>query len=714
VRRSVSCAIAATIAIAVGAGGAGAVADQARPPAGAELERLAQPPTYSPFASERIYFVLPDRYANGDPSNDQGGKTGGRSATGFDPVDPGWYHGGDLAGLTGGCTDAKHGLARLVDLGFTAIWIAPVLAQQTVQADSAAYHGYWGLDFTRVDPHFGSNEDFAAFVDCAHRLGLKVYLDVVVNHTGDVILPAGGSTYRGADEVPYRDCRGKPYSALRLAGKRFPCLSARFQPRQPLVLPQNRALKRPAWLNQVTRYHNRGNIDFSSCSPACLEQGDFFGLDDLFTEQPFVVSGLAAIYGDWARRYKLDGFRVDTAKHVDHAFFRSWAPKVRAAARAAGVADFEIFGEVFTTDTAELASFVRDRDVPNVIDFPLQDSLVRYAGGSSGSRGIATRLAEDDYFRRPDGVAPTPATFLGNHDVGRAALLIKQQTGAEGNELTRRVLLGHALLYFLRGAPVVYYGDEVGMIGRGGDKAARQDMFPTKVEEWRTEERVGGRPIGTRSSFDVDTVQNDIAAGFRGLARLRERFPVLATGSTVVRYAQDSVLVLSRFDREDRREYLVAFNAGEDDASVTVTTATPSTRWAQLHGSDVKLAETDAAGRISIGVPGLGAVFARADGQLQRRGAARATLRFGADRFTSLKVLSAAVAGLDPASVAFAVRRPGARAWTRVAVDDGAPYRAFVDPRRFKRGEKVAAVAVVRASDGTISTSPVISVRVRG
>ncbi len=464
----------------------------------------------------------------------------------------------------------------------------------------------------------------------------------------------------------------------------------------------------------MTRYHNRGNIDFSSCSPACLEQGDFFGLDDLFTEQPFVVSGLAAIYGDWVRRYKVDGFRVDTAKHVDHAFFRSWVPKIRAAARAAGVQDFEIFGEVFVTDAAELATFVRDRDVPNVIDFPLQDSLVRYAGGSAGSRGIATRLDEDDYFRRPDGVAPTPATFLGNHDVGRAALLIKQQSGAEGSELTRRVLLGYALLYFLRGAPVVYYGDEVGMIGRGGDKAARQDMFPTKVEEWQTEERVGASPIGTGSSFDVDTADLDVAAGLRGLADVRERFPALATGSTVVRYAQDGVLVLSRFDREDRREYLVAFNAGEQDASVTVTTATPSTRWLQLFGSDVKLAESDTSGRISVGIPALGAVVARAEGQLPRRGAARATLRFGADRFTSLKVLTAVVTGRDPASVTFAVRRPGAKSWTRVAVDDGAPYRAFLDPRRFKRGEKVAAVAVVRASDGAVSTTPVLSVQVRG
>ena len=130
------------------------------------------------------------------------------------------------------------------------------------------------------------------------------------------------------------------------------------------MLPEKRNLKRPAWLNDVTRYHNRGDIDFSSCSAGCLEQGDFFGLDDVFTEQPFVVNGLAKVWGDWIRAYKVDGFRVDTAKHVDRAFFGAWLPKIRAAARAAGVPAFEIFGEVFETDAATLASFVRERGVP--------------------------------------------------------------------------------------------------------------------------------------------------------------------------------------------------------------------------------------------------------------------------------------------------------------------------------------------------------------
>jgi len=701
----------AVLAAGVAAGGATASSAPVPPPAGEQLRALAQPPTHTAFASQRIYFVMPDRYRNGDPGNDRGGVGGSRSVTGFDPTDPGWYHGGDLEGLTGTCTDPRTGLARLADLGFTAVWITPVVRQKAVQGDSAAYHGYWGLDFTSVDPHLGTNEDFAAFADCAHRLGLKVYLDVVVNHTADVILPAGGGTFLGPDEAPYRDCRGRPFSAQRYAGgSTFPCLSARYQPRQPVVLPQGRGLKRPAWLNQVVRYHNRGNIDFASCSSVCFEQGDFFGLDDLFTEQPFVVSGLARIYGEWIRRYGLDGFRVDTAKHVDRAFFRSWAPKIRAAARAAGIADFELFGEVFSTDAIELSSFVRERGVPNVIDFPLQDALVRYAGGSAGAKAIAARLEDDDYFRGPSGVAPAPATFLGNHDTGRAAYLIRIQRGAAGDELLRRVLLGHSLLYLLRGAPVVSYGDEVGLMGRGGDKAARQDLFPTKVAEWQTEERVGSPPIGTGSSFDV--ASHPVGEHLRVLAALRRAHPALATGATIVRSASQSVLVVSRIDREARREYVAAFNAGSEPARVRVRTATPSSAWEPLLGA-AEAAASEAGGGLTLRLPPLSAVLYRAASALPRRSAAPVTLRAGADELSTLVRVAATVPTLDPVAVTFAVRRAGAGGWRRLASDDDPPFRAFLDPRRYRPGEVVHVVAVVRSSDGSISTSPVLPVQVR-
>ena len=707
---SVAAAVVALALAVVFGGSATATTGAVAPPRGAALEQLAAPIAHSSLASQRIYFVLPDRYANGDPSNDRGGAAGGRSATGYDPADVGWYHGGDLEGLTGSCTDTRTGLARIRSLGFTAIWLAPVVAQQWVQGDSAAYHGYWGLDFTTVDPHLGTEADFRALVDCAHGLGLKVYLDVVVNHTADVILLAGGSTYRSPEEAPYRDCRGRAYSAQRFAGgRRFPCVSARYQPRQPIVLPERRAAKRPVWLNDVTRYHNRGNIDFSSCSASCLEQGDFFGLDDLFTEQPLVVDGLAKLWGDWIRAYRIDGFRVDTAKHVDRAFFGSWVPGIRAAARAAGVPAFEIFGEVFETDAVTLASYVRERGVPNVIDFPLQDSLVRYAGGSAGARGIASRLADDDYFRLGNGVAPAPVTFLGNHDVGRAALKISEQGGGSGAELLARTLFGHSLLYLLRGAPAVYYGDEVGMVGRGGDKAARQDLFPTAVAEWRTEARVGSPPIGAGSSFDL--VSHPVSEHVLALAALRDGHPALSTGASFVRLAREGTLVVSRIDREARREYLAAFNASEAPAVVTVQTATPSSAWSVLLGSATASASL-ANGRTTLRLPPLSAALFRAEAMLPRRGAARLTVRVTPDRFTNLVRVSAEARSPDPLSVAFALKRPG-RAWTRIGVDDGAPYGVYVDPRDVRRGQVVSFVAVARSSDGSVSTSPVVGVRLR-
>ena len=682
----------------------GAAARDAAAPTGASLERLSRPPTYSSLASQRIYFVMPDRYANGDPSNDRGGKTGPRNLTGFDPSDAGWFHGGDLKGLTGSCTDSSHGLQRVKDLGFTAVWVTPVVGQQAVQGSSAAYHGYWGLDFTDVDAHLGSAADFKALTGCAHRLGLKVILDVVVNHTADVALVGPG--FVGPDEKPYRDCHGKPFVAARYAGgSTFPCLSVANLPRQAILIGADRAAKKPAWLNDLTAYHDRGDIDFSSCSAVCFEQGDFFGLDDLFTEQPRVVAGLARVYGDWIRRYGVDGFRIDTAKHVDTAFFRAWLPKIRAAARSARVQGFEFFGEVFETDSVELSRYVRERGLPNVIDFPLQDALTRFAGGSAGAQGLAARFADDDYFRGPSGIAPTPATFVGNHDTGRAARMIANQAlGATDAQLLRRVLLGTSLLYLLRGAPVVMYGDEVGMMGSGGDKAARQDMFPTRVPDWQVEKRVGSPPIGNGSSFEVK--DNPIGERLRVLGRLRDEHPALSTGSTIVRRAGASALVVSRIDRSARREYVEAFNSATSTVNVTVTTSTPLASWEPLLGATAS-ADTGADGRLRISIPPLTAVLLRSRADLPGRTIPSPVVRTGVDLYSELFRVGATVRTLDPVSVSFAMRRSGG-AWTRIAADDGAPFRAFLEPSRFEKGEKVALAAVARGSNGAVVVSPVV------
>src|SRR5215207_3096099 len=121
--------------------------------------------------AEQFYFVLPDRFANGDQRNDSGGLTGDRLSTGLDPKDKGFYHGGDLKGVI-------DKLDYIEGLGTTAIWLAPVFKNRPVQGTganaSAGYHGYWITDFTQIDPHFGTNAELEAFVDAAHDRGIKV------------------------------------------------------------------------------------------------------------------------------------------------------------------------------------------------------------------------------------------------------------------------------------------------------------------------------------------------------------------------------------------------------------------------------------------------------------------------------------------------------------------------------------------------------------
>jgi len=713
VTRSASAlAAGAAIALVAAAAGFGAAAlrggGPVSPPSGDVLTKLSTPAPAPALASERIYFVVTDRYANGDPSNDAGGHTGSRNQTGYDPSATGFWHGGDFKGLTGDCTDPVHGLARLKRLGFNSIWVTPPVVNQLVSGSTAGYHGYWGLDFTKVDPHLGTDQDFANLVSCAHSLGMKVIMDVVVNHTGDIIQLTGGSTYSSA---PYRDCHGKKFKPAAYVGKStFPCLSARFMPREPFVLKPLAHVKKPDWLNDPLNYHDRGDIDFNNCDQSCYEQGDFFGLDDLFTEKPNVEKGLAQVFSDWVTRYKLDGFRVDTARHVNAGFFKLWVPQIQAAAKAAGVQDFQIFGEVFIADAIAQSAYVRDRGVPSVLDFPLQSAATGYASGSSSALAIVHRLQDDDYYRLPDGTDPTPPTFLGNHDMGRAAQQISQQGGGlSADLLLPRVLLGYDLLYLMRGAPVVYYGDEVGMIGTGGDQAARQDMFPTQVQDWQTQPRVGSPPIGKGSSFDVTT--NPIELRLRALAKLRDENPALSTGASIVRYAKGKLLAVSRIDFSSRQELVAAFNSNASPAQITISTATPSTGWTALLGSGT--ASSDAAGKLTLTVPGVSAVLLQADAPIPVEKPAAPKIAVAADPLSNLWQVSASVAGSQPVSVAFAVRRAGARGWQRLDVDDSPPYRGFVDPARFDKNERVHLVAIARSLDGKTSVSRVVLFVVR-
>ena len=671
------------------------------------VAKLAHPGPASPLASDRIYFVMTDRYANGDPSNDLGGHSGGVDQTGYDPTSTAWWHGGDFKGLTGGCTTGD-GLARIKALGFNAIWVTPPVTNQIADGGSGGYHGYWGTDFTNVDPHLGTNQDFADFVDCAHSLGMKVIQDIVVNHTGDVVQLPDPGNYHSAS---YRDCHGNKFDPAKYVGTNtFPCLSANHMPQTPSFATQADAhAKNPDWLNDPLNYHDRGNIDFSGCSAECLTQGDFVGLDDLFTEKPVVEQGLAAIYASWITRFHVDGFRVDTTPYVNDGFFKLWVPTIMKAAKAAGEPDFQIFGEVFNNDPLQQMPYIRDQGMPNVLDFPFQTVASGYAAGKMTALGVSYRLDQDDYARLPDGSDPEPPTFLGNHDMGRAAeQILSQSPSLTPDQLVKRVELGYDLMYFTRGAPVVYYGDEVGMIGTGGDQAARQDMFPTQVTDWQTQPRVASPAIGTGSSF-ADTT-NPIELLLPQLSALRADNPALEYGATFIRYSRHGVLATSRIDATAKREYLVLTNNGTGSATITFQTSTPNSSWNVLFGGGSPQT-TGASGKMTVKVPAIGSLVLEAAKPIPVKAPPKPRVKVALDLYTNFFVVNASVTGTQPLTIAFAVKRAHSSIWRRLDVDDSSPYRGFLDPTKYKKGEQLSLVAIARNLNGKTATSAVVTYR---
>src|SRR4051794_5419252 len=461
---------------------------------------------------EVIYFVMPDRFENSDPSNDRGGLSGDRLTTGFDPADKGFFHGGDLKGVA-------SQLDYIQGLGATAVWLTPIFKNKPVQGqpghESAAYHGYWITDFTQVDPHLGTNSDFKALVDDAHKRGMKVYMDIVVNHTADVIQLEGCDSgvecpYRSVADYPYQrrgGIDGKPVNPG-FTGENdgspanFAKLTDPNYAYAVKVPPAERDVKRPAWLNNPIYYHNRGNSTFAGESSTT---GDFFGLDDVFTENPRVVSGMIQIFSDWIDKYRVDGFRIDTAQHVNPEFWQEFVPAMLGRAKADGIPNFHIFGEVATgdMDPAHTAVNTRLDKLPSVLDFSFTRAVVDVVSGAAGTDELAKLFRADPLYEGGAPAALRLPTFLGNHDAGRFPMLVKHfAPKADPAELLQRDALGHAMLLTLRGVPTIYSGDEQGFVGKGGDQDARQDMFPSQVASYNEDKLLGTGATTAQSNFD--------------------------------------------------------------------------------------------------------------------------------------------------------------------------------------------------------------------
>ncbi len=609
------------------------------------------------LSQDLIYFVMPDRYKDGDKKNNDNG--------GFNTSLTAFYHGGDLKGLTGTCEPGDDGLARIKSLGFTAVWLTPVVTQQEAIGAGSGYHGYWGVDFLKVDPHLGTNADMLEFSKCAKKLGLKIILDVVTNHTGDVIKYLGNEAYLPAE---------------------------------------SKKLKNPAWLNDLSNYHNVG--DMGSCWGVgnCTKLGDFYGLDDLATEKPVVYKGWADVYGKWISQYGISGFRVDTARHVDDKFFKNWSPLIQATAKKSNINDFTIFGEVFDYSTFNLMTYVRQNKIQTILDFPFQAKATEYASGYSNAAALTALFENDDYYTSAQSSASNLVTFLGNHDVGRVGYTIASKRLQPAGQLLPRTNLANALMYFSRGIPVVYYGDEVGMTGSnsGKDQFARQDMFATDIELWKNETRVGGSPIGNGDAFTA-TSQSPVAQYLIKLAQIRKENPALANGPMLERYSKYALYVISKKDVVENREYLVAFNNSDTDEIAEVTTATSSGGWSQVLGTtDVTTNQS----KVTFTVPALSTIVLKANSPIDQFATKFTKLSTSMDDLTGFYKVKAGLSSKDFLSVEFFARNVGSTKWISQGVDTGSPYSIFIDPLDFPK-KKIEIRATARNSKGENFVLPI-------
>jgi glycosidase len=224
------------------------------------------------------------------------------------------------------------------------------------------------------------------------------------------------------------------------------------------------------------------------------------------------------IHQNMIDEFDIDGFRVDTVKHVNDEFWEAFAPAILSHAEAAGKPEFVMFGEVFGETVEFRSRYSTELDFPGTLDFGFDSAAKRFASASAATSELAAFFDSDDWYTDTDSNAHDLAKFMGNHDIGRFAFEMKlQNPGASDDELVSRVELAQSLNFLTRGRPVIYYGDEQGFVGDGGDQDARQDMMPSLVATYNDDDLIGTRysSTATPSSFEPENHRKPESSSIR-------------------------------------------------------------------------------------------------------------------------------------------------------------------------------------------------------
>ncbi|MCA1062020.1 alpha-amylase [Rossellomorea aquimaris] len=380
------------------------------------------------WQDETIYFLMVDRFNNGDTSNDKN----------VDAKDPKAYQGGDFQGVI-------DKLDYIKDMGFTAIWLTPIFDNQPM-----GYHGYWITDFYKTEEHFGSMETFKKLVEEAHKRDMKVMLDFVVNHVG---------------------------------------------PEHP-------------WVNDPEKedwFHEKQPMNFTNTES--LQNAWLYDLPDLNTENPEVKNYLFDAAKYWIKETDVDGFRLDTVRHVPQDFWTEFSEEVKSVKE-----DFYLLGEVFDRDPEKIAEY-NDVGIDGFVNFPQAEELrsVFRKPDTSMDRLFNFWKYNETYYNNPY----LMGTFIDNHDMERFTRLLVQEKLFPGT----RWKLALTYMYTTPGIPIVYYGSEIAVDG-GNDPDNRRMM-----------------------NFRAD---EELIEYITQLGKLRQDYPALTRGEIEPIYEKDGMGIFKR------------------------------------------------------------------------------------------------------------------------------------------------------------------------
>lgn len=503
-------ATAVSLCLALGFGTTAAVG------AGASLKLHVPSPDWR---DQIIYFLMTDRFEDGNPSNNDQG------AGEYNPQKSSHFSGGDLAGV-------KKRLDYIQGLGATSVWVTPPVLNQWWNGTYGGYHGYWAADFKRMDPHFGTLKEYQQLSDALHRRGMYLVQDIVLNHTGDFFKY---QNWRAED--PAHGFQLNPSSTPMKAPLQVP-----FNMNDPRN-PEHRKAGIYHWTPDVADYSNpQQELNFQMA-----------GLDDLNSENPTVRKALRDSYAYWIRNVGVDAYRLDTAFYVPTDAIQDFlyakdkqSPGMQWVAKQTGRHNFFTFGEGFaignsgnsgdTQAMSKIEAYVRDAQgkpvLQGMLNFTLYGSMAEVMARGRPTAVLAERIRQtmkvhSDPHRMP--------SFVDNHDVDR---FLKG-----GNDLGLRQSL--ALIMTLPGIPTIYYGTEQGF------QAQRASMF------------AAGHGSEGRDHFNT---QSPLYTYLKSITTLRKQNRVFSRGvPTLLREDSAGAGVLAyRMDYEGQSAWVV-FNTAEHE-----------------------------------------------------------------------------------------------------------------------------------------------------